>query len=296
MSAGEITQASNYTRRKWFDIFMRGMTVFATVLALIPLFLIIGYVLYRGVSGLSIEFFTEAYKPPTLTLGGDTGEATAGGGVLHGIVGTFMIVGAAMLIALPVGILAGVFLSEYPSTSLSTAVRFATDVLSAAPSIIVGVVAYTLIVWQTKEFSGLAGSVALAVLMVPVVTRTTEEILKLVPNTVREAAMGLGAPKWWLTLTVVIPAALGGIVTGAMLSFARGAGETAPLLLTVLGNNNVTFNLLEPMAALPLVTYRYTEAPYAEQNELAWTSALVLTTLVLLVNILARWATRSKVK
>lgn len=241
------------------------------------------------------SFFTESYKPPDQSAGPSLSVANRGG-VLHGIIGTFMIVGASMLIALPIGILAGVFLAEYPSNSISTVVRFATDVLSAAPSIIVGVTAYVLIVQQTKQFSGIAGSVALSVLMVPVVTRTTEEILKLVPNTVREAAMGLGAPKWWLTFTVVIPTAMGGIVTGALLAFARAAGETAPLLLTILGNNNITFDLLKPMAALPLMTYKYTESPYVSQNELAWTAALVLTLLVLTVNILARWATRSRVK
>ncbi len=294
---GTFTGAANYNRRKIFDTFMRGLTVTATIVALIPLFMIIGYLIYRGGSGLSIEFFTQSYEPPTFSgLGGDTSDVQNAGGVLHGIVGTFMIVGASMLIALPIGILAGVFLSEYPSTQVSNVVRFATDVLSAAPSIIVGVVAYVLIVQQTKQFSGLAGSVALAVIMVPIVTRTTEEILKLVPHTMREAAMGLGAPKWWLTLTIVIPTALSGIVTGALLAFARAAGETAPLLLTILGSNNVSFDLLKPMAALPLMTYKYTESPYEMQNELAWTAALVLTLLVLFVNMLARYATRNRVK
>jgi phosphate transport system permease protein len=177
---------------------------------------------------------------------------------------------------------------------VATAVRFATDVLSAAPSIIVGVAAYVLIVKEIQNFAGIAGSVALAILMVPVITRTTEEILKLVPTTVREAAMGLGAPKWWATLTVVIPAAMSGIATGAMLAFARAAGETAPLLLTILGSNNIVYNLYEPMAALPLLTYKYTESPFPLQNDLAWTAALVLTLLVLVVNILARWATRNR--
>lgn len=391
MSTATMTRASNYSRRKWFDIFMRGLTMFATLMALAPLFLIIGYVIYRGGSGLitfpdeytkyergmeslltmlkdqddpnydrkqlglavrldkdlkaNIEqarvegdtpelqaerqaiiadinefaqeargvsydslstvgityyfsFFFESYEPPKFDAAASGGniDVQNRGGVVHGIIGTFMIVGAAMIIALPIGILAGVFLSEYPSNNLANVVRFATDVLSAAPSVIVGVVAYVLIVQQTKQFSGIAGSVALSVLMVPVVTRTTEEMLKLVPATVREAAMGLGAPKWWLTLSVVIPAATSGIVTGALLAFARAAGETAPLLLTILGNNEVAFDLLKPMAALPLMTYKYTESPFPSQNDLAWTAALVLTLLVLFVNIMARWATRSRVK
>jgi phosphate transport system permease protein len=177
---------------------------------------------------------------------------------------------------------------------VATAVRFCTDVLSAAPSIVIGVVAYVLIVQRTHQFSGLAGSVALAVLMIPVITRTTEEILKLVPHTMREAAMALGAPKWWLTLTVILPTALSGIVTGVLLAFARATGETAPLLLTVLGNNNISFKLLEPMAALPLLTYKYTDTPFPAQNTLAWGTALMLTVLVLTVNLAVRWATRSR--
>jgi phosphate transport system permease protein len=288
-----ITQAPNYNRRKWFDRCMRSLTVLATGLALIPLFLILGYVAFRGAGALNIDFFTKAYEPPLVQANGAIGNA---GGILHGIVGSFMIVGVAMLIALPIGLLAGVFLAEYPANSVATAVRFCTDVLSAAPSIIVGVVAYVLIVQRARQFSGLAGSIALAVLMVPVITRTTEEILKLVPHGMREAALALGAPKWRLTLTVVVPAALSGIVTGALLAFARATGETAPLLLTVLGNNNVSFNLLEPMAALPLLTYKYTDTPFPAQNALAWGTALILTLLVLSVNILVRWATRSRLK
>jgi len=288
-----ITQAPNYNRRKWVDRFMRGLTIAATGLALIPLFLILGYVVFRGASALNLDFFTKAYEPPVVGAAGTVGNA---GGILHGIVGSLLIVGVAMLIALPIGLLAAVFLAEYPANSVATFVRFCTDVLSAAPSIIVGVVAYVLIVQRTRQFSGLAGSVALAVLMVPVITRTTEEILKLVPHGMREAAMALGAPKWRLTLTVVIPAALSGIVTGALLAFARATGETAPLLLTVLGNNNVSFNLLAPMAALPLLTYKYTDTPFPAQNTLAWGTALILTLLVLSVNILVRWATRNRLK
>src|SRR5262245_1247918 len=286
-----ITQAPNYTRRKWADRFMRGLTVGATLLALVPLFLILGYVLVRGASALNLAFFTQAYEPPVVGAGGTVGNA---GGVLHGIIGSLLIVGVALLMALPIGILAGVFLAEYPANSVATAVRFCTDVLSAAPSIVIGVAAYVLIVQRTHQFSGLAGSVALTVLMIPVITRTTEEILKLVPHTMREAAMALGAPKWQLTLTVIIPAALGGIVTGTMLAFARATGETAPLLLTVLGNNNVTFDLLKPMAALPLLTYKYTDTPFPALNDLAWGTALVLTILVLSVNLLVRWATRRR--
>jgi phosphate transport system permease protein len=232
----------------------------------------------------------------------DIANAEAQGGVLHAIVGTLLVTGAALLISLPVGLLAGVFLSEYPGNSIATAVRFCCDVLSGAPSIIVGVTAYVLIVnargadGQPIGFSGWAGAVALTFLMVPTITRTTEEVLKLVPEATREAALAMGAPTWYSTFSVVVPTALSGIVTGVMLAFARGAGETAPLIMTVLGSNVLVTSLLEPIAALPLITYRYTESPFPSENTLAWGSAFVLMMLVLVVNILVRVATRSRLK
>jgi phosphate transport system permease protein len=292
-----ITQAPNYARRRITDIIMRSLTIIATLLALIPLVLILGYVVYRGGSALTVDFFTKTYEPPAVTL---DGSVTATGGIFHAIIGSLLVVGGSMLIAVPIGMLAAIFLAEYPGNSIATTVRFATDVLSGAPSIIVGIVAYILIVraigsdGRPNGFSGWAGSIALSVLMIPTITRTTEEMLKLVPNTVREAAMALGAPKWWLTLTVVIPTALSGIATGILLAFARATGETAPLLLTILGNNNVSLNLFEPIAALPLLTYKYTESPYPVENTLAWGTALVLTMLVLTMNLLVRWATRGR--
>lgn len=214
------------------------------------------------------------------------------GGVLHGILGTLTITGIGLLMALPIGIFAGIYLSEYRNERFATIVRFSSDVLSGSPSIVAGVVIYVLVVLQTKQFTAIAGSMALAILMVPIVTRTTEEMLKLVPEAMREAARGLGAPTWYSTFTVVIPTALPGIVTGVMLAFARGAGETAPLILTVLGSNVISTSIFEPMAALPLLTYRYTESPYLGENTLAWGAAFVLVVLVLLVNILVRLATR----
>lgn len=234
--------------------------------------------------------------------GADLATAEAQGGVLHAIVGTLLVTAAALLISLPVGLLAGVFLSEYPPNSVATAVRFCCDVLSGAPSIIVGVTAYVLIVnARTADgtplgFSGWAGAIALTFLMVPTITRTTEEVLKLVPEATREAALAMGAPTWYSTFTVVVPTALSGIVTGVMLAFARGAGETAPLIMTVLGSNVLVTSLLEPISALPLITYRYTESPFPAENNLAWGSAFVLMMLVLVVNILVRLATRSRLK
>lgn len=218
-------------------------------------------------------------------------NAAPQGGVIHGIIGTVIIAGLGLLFALPIGIFAGIFLSEYRNERFATIVRFCVDVLSGSPSIVAGVVIYVLVVIPTQRFSAIAGSMALTILMIPIVTRTTEEMLKLVPDSMREAARGLGAPTWYATFTVVLPAALPGIVTGVMLAFARGAGETAPLILTVLGSNVVSTALLEPMASLPLLTYRYTESPYPGENTLAWGAAFVLMMLVLLMNILVRVAT-----
>ncbi|MEI6180464.1 MAG: phosphate ABC transporter permease PstA, partial [Chloroflexales bacterium] len=292
--------------------------------AIIPLVLIIGYVLVIGGSSLNLAFFTQTYMPP---VPADTTETTdpgaaidpatglpadfagaatttdatvpsndlsqiqAQGGVLHGIVGTLMITLTSLLFALPIGLMAGIFLAEYPNNSVATVIRFCSDVLSGAPSIVIGVVGYTLIVQPTHTYAGLAGAVAITFLMVPTITRTTEEMLKLVPHTVREATLALGAPKWYSTLTVVVPTALTGIVTGTLLAFARGAGETAPLLLTIQGNSNLSFDLLAPMAALPLLTYKYSESPFPAENQLAWGTAFVLMLLVLSVNLMVRLVT-----
>lgn len=359
---------------------MRGATVLCTLIAIVPLVLIIGYVLVVGGKALNTEFFTQAYLPPltidngvtapdlgvpagapaaepppadsialnpsvaqptvtnaapqaadatadpfaNIDVGALVGAGTepfpttgmppadaattqqpvampatdvvARGGVLHGIVGTLLVTGVALLLAIPIGLLAGIFLAEYPTNRLATIVRFCTDVLSGAPSIIAGVVAYILLVQRFQAFSGLAGSVALTILMVPTIIRTTEEMLKLVPASIREAAQALGAPTWYATFTVVVPTALTGIVTGILLAFARGAGETAPLILTVLGNNELAYNMLGPIAALPLLTYRYTESPFPSENTLAWGTAFVLMMIVLLVNVLVRLATRSRLR
>ena len=221
----------------------------------------------------------------------DLSQIQAQGGVLHGIVGTLMITLTGLLLALPIGLMAGIFLAEYPNNSVAIVIRFCSDVLSGAPSIVIGVVGYTLIVQPTHTYAGLAGAVAITFLMVPTITRTTEEMLKLVPHTVREATLALGAPKWYSTLTVVVPTALTGIVTGTLLAFARGAGETAPLLLTIQGNSNLSFDLFAPMAALPLLTYKYSESPFPAENQLAWGTAFVLMLLVLSVNLMVRLVT-----
>jgi phosphate transport system permease protein len=305
----------NYGARKLVDRLMRGLAMAATLAAIVPLVLIVGYVAVIGGGALNQDFFTQTYEPPVVSAGdvpldfsldGDTGGAApaeapigqveARGGVLHSIVGTLLITGLALLFSLPVGILAGVFLSEFPANPVATAVRFCTDLLSGAPSIVAGVTAYILIVVHYRQFSAVAGAIALTFLMVPTIVRTTEEVLKLVPESTREAALALGAPMWRTTFTVVIPAALSGIITGVMLAFARGAGETAPLLLTVLGSNTLSLDVFKPMAALPLMTYRYTESPFPTENAQAWGTAFVLMMVVLTMNILVRVATRNRLR
>jgi phosphate transport system permease protein len=297
MAAANAANASirslsgRYKRRRATNVVMVGLTIGATILALVPLVLIISYVVMKGLGSLNVAFFTETFKPVTLGVG--TAEP---GGVLHAIVGSILIVGVALLMAVPFGVMAGIYLSEYPGGSASTVIRFCTDVLTAMPSIVVGVVAYVLIVQRTEKFSAFAGSIALMVLMVPVVTRTTEEILRLVPGSVREAAMALGVPKWRYTASVVIPMGMSGIVTGILLAFARAMGETAPLIVTVLGNNNLTWDIFGPMQALPLVAYRYTEQPFKTLNDQAWGAAFLLVVIVVISNILVRIATRSRLQ
>ena len=270
--------------RRWKSRIMVGLLVLAAVLAVLPLLLILGTLVVKGAGSINLGFFTRMPVPA-----GETG-----GGVAHAIVGTLMIVGTACLIGLPIGIGAGIFAAEWPASRIGVATRFIADVLNGTPSIVVGVFAWTWIVAKQGHFSGLAGSAALAVLMVPMVMRTTEEMIKLVPNSLREAALALGYPRWRTSLQVVVRTCLPGIVTGALLAVARIAGETAPLLFTALGSQYMSSNIQQPMAALPLVVFTYATGPYPEWHRLAWATALVLILVVLVLSIAARLATRSR--
>jgi phosphate transport system permease protein len=252
----------------------------AVVLAILPLFFILLDLIAKGAGSLSLDFFTKLPAP--------AGEQ--GGGVAHAIVGTLMMVGTAGLIGLPIGVGAGVFCAEYPASRLTWVTRFVADVLNGTPSIVVGVFAWAWIVAQQKHFSALAGSVALAMLMIPMVMRTTEEMIKLVPNSLREAALALGYPRWRTSLAIVARTALPGIVTGSLLAIARVAGETAPLLFTALGSQYLGTRLEEPMAALPLIVFTYATGPYEEWHRFAWAAALVLILVVLLLSLGARLA------
>jgi phosphate transport system permease protein len=270
--------------RRWKSRVMVGLLVVSAVLAVLPLFLILGTLLVKGAGSINWAFFTQLPVPP-----GETG-----GGVAHAIVGTLLMVGMACLIGLPIGIGAGIFAAEWPASKLATTTRFISDVLNGTPSIVVGVFAWTWIVARQKHFSGFAGSAALAVLMIPMVMRTTEEMIKLVPHSLREAALALGFPRWRTSLVVVVRTCLPGIVTGALLAVARVAGETAPLLFTALGSQYLGTNLQQPLAALPLVVFTYATGPYDDWHRLAWATALVLILVVLVLSLAARLATRRR--
>jgi phosphate transport system permease protein len=294
----EHNRVSNGRRRKIANSAMLSLTGLLTALALIPLFWIIGYVVLKGGSNLNLDFFINLPRPLGMT----------GGGVLSAIEGTFVVTLLAAVFAIPPGVLAAFFAARYPNTPLGVALRFSTDVLSGVPSIVVGLFAYAVIVVPMGHYSGLAGGVALAVIMLPTIIRTTEEMLKLVPATLREASLGLGAPEWKTSLSVLFPAASSGILTGFLLALARAAGETAPLLMTTLGNEHFdigqivrggiqghksVFTILwsvvnQPVDSLPLALWKYAQQPYPERVQQAWAVALVLMLFVLIVNISAR--------
>lgn len=272
------------TIRRWVSHGMVGLMLAAVVVAILPLLFILGNLIIKGASSLNLAFFLETPAP----------AGAGGGGVAHAILGTLIIVGIACLMGIPLGVGAGIYCAEYPNTRLAWISRFLADVMNGTPSIVVGVFAWAWIVARQKHFSGFAGSVALAMLMIPMVMRTTEEMIKLVPNALREAALALGYPRWRTSLTVVVRTTLPGIVTGSLLAVARIAGETAPLLFTALGSQFLNLDPSRPMAALPLVVFTYATGPYAEWHRLAWATALVLIMVVFVLSIAARLATRSR--
>ena len=272
--------------RRFRSNVMVGLMIAAVVVAVAPLLFILAQLLIRGAGSLNFAFFTQVPAPVGMP----------GGGVVHAIVGTLIIVGAASLIGLPLGMGAGIYCAEYPGSRISWVSRFVADVLNGTPSIVVGVFAWAWIVAKQKHFSAFAGSAALAMLMIPMVMRTTEEMIKLVPNSLREAALALGYSRWRTSLSVVVRTTLPGIVTGSLLAVARVAGETAPLLFTALGSQYLSFKLSQPMAALPLVVFTYATGPYEEWHRLAWASALVLILVVLCLSLGARFVIGRKTR
>jgi len=267
-----------FRSRQWADRLVRGFCLVATVLALIPLVLVMYWVAEKGLSSLSWAFFTEMPAP--------VGET--GGGMKHALMGTLMVVGIACAIGIPIGVLAGIYLSEFGDNRFGRVVRFSADVMAGVPSIAVGIFVYTLIVLRQRHFSALAGGIALAILMLPTVMRTTEEMLRLVPSALREAALALGAPRRRAIVRVVLRTAASGIVTGVMLAIARVAGETAPLLFTALGNSYYSTDIDKPIATMPVQIYTYAIMPYDNLNQQAWAAALVLVFLVTIFSLTAR--------
>ena len=268
-------------RRIW-NVLLIGACYAAAALVLLPLASILWELLSRGLPGFRPSFFLHMPKP--------VGEP--GGGMANAIVGTLILVGLGAAFAVPVGVATGVYLAEYGKGRFAALVRYTADVLSGVPSIVVGVAAYGLVVLAMGRFSALAGGVALGILMLPLVIRSTEEVVRLVPDSYRHAALALGAPRWKVTQSVVLPAARAGIATACMLAVARAAGETAPLLFTALGNRFWSVALDKPIASLPVFIYDYARAPYDDWNRQAWTGALVLVLLVALVSVLLRITSR----
>ncbi len=272
------------TLRRLINAVMGGLTFTAAILVVCPLLLIFGFLLYQGASAINLDFFLHLPKP--------VGEV--GGGVGNAIVGSLIMIGLAVSIGLPIGILGGVYLAESRDRRLPWIVRFVADVLNGVPSIVFGIFAYTVVVIPMRRFSALAGGLALGLIMIPIVLRTTEEMVRLVPNAFREAGLGLGLPRWKVSLRIVIPSARAGIITGVMVAVARIAGETAPLLFTALGNRFWHQGIDQPIAALPLQIYAYAIAPFDDWHRQAWAGALVLITLVFLASLAARLATRGR--
>ena len=269
-------------RRRITDHVMTGVAVLTVILVLVPLFAIFAYLVYRGVGSINWAFLTQTPKP--------VGEA--GGGMANAIVGSVFILALASILGVPVGVGAGIYLAEYGHNRFGDAVRFTADVLNGVPSIVVGIVAYAIVVLYQKHFSALAGGVALAIMMIPTITRTTEEMLLLVPRALREAAYGLGIPRWRTTLSITLRTATSGVITGIMLAFARVAGETAPLLFTAFGNQFWNLRPNQPTAALPLQIFSYAISPYDEWHRQAWAGALVLIILIVTAVAAVRFAVR----
>jgi phosphate transport system permease protein len=269
--------------RRVMNTLMTGLTAACALFVVAVLALILGYIAWRGISSINVQFLIDTPRP--------VGE---GGGIGNAIAGTLILLGLASLMGMPFGIATGIYLAEFGEGRFASLVRFVADTLTGVPSIVVGVFAYTLIVLPMKQFSAFAGAVALALIMIPIVTRTTEEMIRLVPTSLREGALALGAPQWRVTLGVVLPAAASGIATGAMLAVARISGETAPLLFTAFGSRFFSFRLDEPVASLTVQIYNYAISPYDEWHAQAWAATLVLMTLILVINITVRFFTRRR--
>jgi phosphate transport system permease protein len=274
--------SSGTLRRKAVSSLFVGFCGLSVLVALVPLALILFFVVAQGIQALNLDFFTHMPRP--------VGEL--GGGMANSIVGTLILTGLGSLLAVPIGIVSGIYMSEYAGSRFSAATRFSADTLNGVPSIVIGVFVYGLAVLPFKQFSAFAGGIALGIMMIPIIARTTEELLLLIPGSMREGALALGATRARAVFTVVLPAALPGIVTGVVLALARIAGETAPLLFTSLNNRFFSTKLTQPIASLTVQVYAYAISPYPDWHRQAWAGALVLVMIVFLCSLFARMATR----
>ena len=269
-------------KRRIVSSMMTGACACAVIVALLPLGLVLAYITSKGIGSLDLAFFTQLPKP----------HGETGGGMANAIVGSLKLIGLASALAVPVGVLSGIYVAEYPGSPISTIVRLSADVLNGIPSIVVGIFVYGLVVLPMRRFSAIAGAVALAIMMIPIVTRSTEELIKLVPASLREAGLALGATRARVTFVVILPAAFPGILTGILVAVARIAGETAPLLFTSFNNQFWSQGIDQPTASLTVQIYSYAISPYDDLHRQAWAGAFVLVVLVLMISMLARIATR----
>lgn len=277
-------QVINHNRRKVWNVLMQVVSLLCALLVILPLLLVFYHLIREGFSALNWDFFTKLPAP--------VGES--GGGMANAIAGTFILIGLASLIGVPVGVLGGVYLSEYGTSRINWFIRFSADVINGVPSIVWGMLVWAIVVVPMHGFSTLAGGIVLGLMMIPLVMRTTEEVLQLVPNGYREASLALGIARWRTSVQIVIRTALKGIVTGVLLALARIAGETAPLLFTAFGNRYWTHHLTDPIAAMPLQIFNYAISPYDDWHRQAWAGALVLLLLVTVINVGVRFLTRDR--
>ena len=283
-----LAQSFQRTRQKryWIDKIIVYLLTACSVLVLLPLLSILTHLISQGITSINVDFFTKLPKP--------VGEH--GGGMANAIVGTLILLGIALGVGVPIGLGAGIYLSEYAHNRFAMVIRFVNDVMNGIPSIVYGIFAYVVFVLPFKSFSALSGGAALGIMMIPIVTRTTEDFIRLVPNTLREAGLALGVPRWRVITDIVLQTAKGGIITGIMVALARVAGETAPLLFTAFGNRFWHSNLMEPIAALSLQIFSYAISPFDDWHRQAWAGALVLITIVFIVNILAQYFVRRQAR
>jgi len=287
-TSGYLAQLFQRTRQKrhWVDKIIVYLLTACSVLVLLPLLSILTHLVSQGISAINVDFFTKLPKP--------VGEH--GGGMANAIVGTLILLGIAMGVGVPIGLGAGIYLSEYANHRFAMVIRFVNDVMNGIPSIVYGIFTYVVFVLPFKSFSAISGGAALGIMMIPIVTRTTEEFIRLVPNTLREAGLALGVPRWRVITDIVLQTAKGGIITGIMVALARVAGETAPLLFTAFGNRFWHSSLMEPIAALSLQIFSYAISPFDDWHRQAWAGALVLIAIVFIVNILAQYFVRRQAR